>query len=246
MNDLKHFYEDEGLNKFNYNNYEDYDNNFPSRAISQKRENNQPSLLRRYIIYILMFLLIIAAIILNNYDVGEFLKNHLDIDSYKYDYFKKNDLAANSTISNNSNQNPKSKDGNDFIMEFKKNYIYPNYSVLVVIFLSVLIFILFYLANHLKKEQNISIKNELELEDQIKSDPYLIRQSNYQFEQLRNYYTRRELEKLCNSDQFRQMTQEKGKDLTNWNWQLKEKAMKDVYRENGTESEDISHLSLSD
>jgi hypothetical protein len=193
-----------------------------------------------------MFHLIIAAIILNNYDIGEFLKNHLDIDIYKYDYFKKDELAANSIISNNSNQNPKSKEENDFIMEFKKNYVYPNYWVLVVIFLSAVIFILFYLANHLKEEQNISIKNEIEMEDQIKSDPYVIRQSNYQFEQLRDYYTRRELEKLINSDQFRQMRQEKGNDLTNWNWQLKEKAMKDVYRENGTESEDISHLSLSD
>lgn len=256
MNASKHYYEDEGYNQSNYynNNEEDY-NEIPSKAVSHKRENDiQPSFLRRNIIYIIMFLMLIAAFVLNNYDVAKFLKDNLDIDVSKYDFFKKPETLTpqnnknnnTTTITDSTNSTSNLELTHDWLLDFKKDYIYPHYWELLFTFILISILIFYILGHHLQEDQNINIKNEEEMEDQIRSDPYLIRQSSYQYEQLREYHTKRELDKLYNSEQFRRMRQDKGDNITNWNWQLKEKEMKDVYREKGTESEDISHLSLSD
>jgi len=251
MNVHKHFYEDEGFNQVHYYNNQEKDNEIPLRVIHSSSENNKPSLLRRNFIYISMFLIILIAIVINNYDIAKFLNDYLEIDIYKYSILRKYEfpLILNNTIAeNNSNSTHiiSEEAQEDWVLLFKENYIYPYYWELLVAFLLISILFVYAFAHHLKYEQNINIKNEDEMENQIKSDPYLIRQSTHQYEQLRDYYTRRELDKLYNSDQFKQMRQEKGDNLTNWNWQMKEKATKDVYREKGTESEDISHLSLSD
>lgn len=247
MNVRKHFSEDDGFSKINYYNNENNDNDVPLKNLSNNNQNNHQSIFRRNIIYISMIILIVLAIILKNYDIGESLKVNLDIDIYKYDFFNKTNVTIDTIINDDANKKiPILEEENDYVMDFKKKYIYPNYWTLLFIFVSTIIIIFILFANYLKEEQSIFMKNEIEMEDQIRSDPYLIKQSTYQYEQLRDYYTRRELEKLYNSEQFRKMRQEKGDNLINWNWQMKEKAMKDVYREKGTESEDISHLSLSD
>jgi hypothetical protein len=61
--------------------------------------------------------------------------------------------------------------------------------------------------------------------------------------------TRKELEKLYQSDEFKKMQRSKGNNPESWNWQVKEKSKKVVYRDNNescSEDDDLSQITLSD
>lgn len=59
--------------------------------------------------------------------------------------------------------------------------------------------------------------------------------------------TRRELKKLFENPQFQKMYEEKGDDMTNWNWQSRERAQKVVYRDNESCSDsELSKITLTD
>ncbi len=65
-----------------------------------------------------------------------------------------------------------------------------------------------------------------------------------EYKKITNDTTRKELEKLYNSTAFKNKLREKGEKPENWNWQLKEKSEKVVYRdhESSNEDEDLSHI----
>jgi len=242
MNISKQYSEDAGINKYNsnrnfINNLED-NNDIPSHRIQKEESDNNPTFLRRNFTFISMLLMILFAVIINHYGFTKLFQEYLNIDINNYmiiSYFNITDLIKN--------EQPEKE---DIALNFKKKYIYPYFWELLFTFLILFILGFYLFIQYIKEEQNISIQNELSMEDQIRSDPYLIRQSNSEYEQMKDYYTKLELEKLYNSDKFKKMMQEKGNNIINWNWQIREKYAKDVYREKGTESEDISHLSLSD
>ena len=61
--------------------------------------------------------------------------------------------------------------------------------------------------------------------------------------------TRRELDKLYQSEEFKRMQRSKGNNPESWNWQVKEKSKKVVYRDNNescSEDDDLSQITLSD
>ncbi len=243
----KQFFEDYNINstQYNYDNHlqKDYQlNNDKDNPSYQINLNENQSFFKRNILFISMFTMIVLAIIINNYDVSNFLKNQLNID---ISIFTNSSLLYPHIIDSNIG-NKNDEETFDFIQEFKRKYIYPNYWTLLILISSFAIFFFVFIIIHLKENQNSSIRNENEIEDKIKSNPYLIRQSNYQYEQYKDYYTMKEVEKLEQSEEYKDMKKQKGEDLMNWNWQIREKYNKVVYREQGTESEDISHLSLSD
>ena len=125
----------------------------------------------------------------------------------------------------------------------KEHYIYPNYWCLVFGFLIILIISAFFLFSYLKEVQKDNIMNQSTIENQIKSNPYMIRQNKKDYELLKNYCTKQEIKKLYQNDDFKKMKIQKGDDPSNWNWQVKERLNKVENEEDKSDSDFILYLS---
>jgi hypothetical protein len=73
------------------------------------------------------------------------------------------------------------------------------------------------------------------------------RMTKEEFETAKKENTRRELEKLMQTPQFKQMVEQKGDDPKNWIWQIREKEKKTVYRDReSSDDENLSQITVSD
>lgn len=92
------------------------------------------------------------------------------------------------------------------------------------------------------------IKGSKEFEKQVKVETpkktpvYANRLTLEEYEKRKQETTTKELDKLRSASKFQKMLQAKGEDEQNWNWQIREKSKKSVYKEN-EDSDDIEHLS---
>jgi hypothetical protein len=76
---------------------------------------------------------------------------------------------------------------------------------------------------------------------------FVARQSKEDYEILKAETTRRELEKLYQSPNFKRMHDRKGDNPSNWIWQTKEKDKKVVYRDNESSGDErLSQITVSD
>jgi hypothetical protein len=77
---------------------------------------------------------------------------------------------------------------------------------------------------------------------------YTQKKTREEYEREKQSVTEKELQKLYQSDKFRNMVREKGNDKAEWVWQTKEKEKKVVFRENEScdEDEHLSQITVSD
>lgn len=114
------------------------------------------------------------------------------------------------------------------------------------IFLIVTAVLIFFIYSMVSGSKGYMQKAKNEFETPKKS--YVERISKAEYEKITQETTKKELVKLMQSPQFKQMKQQKGEDPKNWVWQTREKEKKVVYREREDSDEDdhLSQLTVSD